>query len=81
MPPDVRAEYERTMGGILVDKNKNGIPDIFENGNGQTFKAGFGLKSAEDPVDALTKLKEMKDAGLITDEEYETKKSDILSRL
>lgn len=35
----------------------------------------------EDPVQKLKKLKEMMDAGLITAQEYEAKKADILSRM
>lgn len=35
----------------------------------------------EDPVQKLMKLKEMLDAGLITTEEYDAKKADILSRM
>lgn len=34
----------------------------------------------EDPMQKLKKLKDMSDAGLITAQEYETKKADILSR-
>ena len=37
--------------------------------------------SQEDPVQKLKKLKSMLDEGLITSQEYETKKTDILSRL
>lgn len=35
----------------------------------------------EDPVQKLTQLKAMMDAGLITPEEYDTKKTEILSRM
>jgi len=34
----------------------------------------------EDPMQKLKKLKDMMDAGLITSQEYDTKKADILSR-
>lgn len=34
----------------------------------------------EDPMEKLKKLKDMMDAGLITAQEYEAKKADILSR-
>lgn len=36
---------------------------------------------AEEPVQALSKLKQLMEAGLVTPEEYEAKKKEILSRL
>jgi len=35
----------------------------------------------EDPMELLSKLKKMAEAGLITEEEYNTKKAEILSRM
>jgi Short C-terminal domain len=35
----------------------------------------------EDPMEQLAKLKKMLDAGLITEDEYNTKKAEILSRM
>ena len=35
----------------------------------------------DDPAESLKKLREMKDAGLITDQDFETKKAEILSRM
>lgn len=37
--------------------------------------------SAEDPLEKLTKLKSMLDAGILTQTEFDAKKADILSRL
>jgi membrane protease subunit (stomatin/prohibitin family) len=37
--------------------------------------------AADDPVAKLGKLKQMLDAGLITQEEYDAKKTDILSQM
>jgi hypothetical protein len=36
---------------------------------------------AEDPVQKLKQLKDMLDAGLISQKEYDSKKADILSRM
>jgi hypothetical protein len=36
---------------------------------------------ADDPAERLKKLSQLKDAGLVTDEEFETKKAEILSDL
>ncbi len=32
MPADERAEYDKAMGRLGADENKNGVPDIFEIG-------------------------------------------------
>ncbi len=37
--------------------------------------------AANDPVERLKKLSQLKDAGLVTDEEFETKKAEILADL
>jgi hypothetical protein len=37
--------------------------------------------SGEDPAISLNKLKELREANLITEQEYETKKAEILSRM
>ena len=37
--------------------------------------------AANDPTERLKKLSQLKDAGLVTDEEFEAKKAEILSDL
>ncbi|MDX6359659.1 MAG: hypothetical protein QOH37_2713, partial [Nocardioidaceae bacterium] len=37
--------------------------------------------AAADPMDQLRKLGELRDAGILTDEEFSTKKAEILKRL
>jgi hypothetical protein len=52
--------------------------------SGQTLPtppAGGAAASADDPVEKLQKLTQMRDAGLITPEEFETKKAQILERM
>lgn len=58
--------------------------EAFGRMSGETF--GTSPKtaqrfSAEDPVEVLSKLKKMLDAGLISQTEYDTKKTDILNRM
>lgn len=43
--------------------------------------AGPAPKNAEDPMVLLKKLKDMKDAGLITEEDFDRKKKDLLERI
>lgn len=48
----------------------------------QTGPMGTGTAAPPDePLQALSKLKQLMEAGLITTQEYETKKAEILSRL
>src|SRR5947199_4274 len=43
--------------------------------------AGAAPAAKEDPADRLKKLGELKDSGVISDEEFETKKAEILKEL
>jgi hypothetical protein len=43
--------------------------------------ASSGAAPAPDPVEQLKKLGELHDAGVVTDEEFESKKRDLLSRM
>ena len=66
-------EEKRGMaGGVFV---QSGIPTPIQMPP-QTAKS-----LSEDPVQTLKKLKEMMDAGLITVQEYEVKKTDILAKM
>ncbi len=80
MRPDIRKAYDQVMSGMLVDSNQNNIPDIIEGGGSSVF-TGIRTLTPDDPAEKLKKLKEMRDSGLITAEEYETKRSEILSRM
>jgi len=74
MPAETRSAYEGAMG-VFADADGDGVPDLFE---------GVGVKAQAPPGDAaarLTKLKSLLEAGLITTQEYEAKKAEILSEL
>lgn len=53
---------------------------IYLPGMGST-PAGSTAAPAEEPLQALSKLKQLMEAGLITADEYEVKKKEILARL
>ena len=38
------------------------------------------MNNEEQKIDLLLKLKEMKDSGILTDEEFEIKKAEILNK-
>ena len=46
-----------------------------------SYSSGSSAVPSEEPVQALSKLKQLMEAGLITPAEYEAKKKEILSRL
>ena len=83
LPPEARAKYEKAMSA-LADKDGNGIPDILEGvlGNISVVQAGQSTGVPRtDPAEKLRKLEEMLDESLITRQEYEAKKAEILSRM
>lgn len=47
----------------------------------EAFRVAQGKQAAEDPVEKLEKLKQMKDAGLITSDEFDAKKADVLKEM
>lgn len=53
---------------------------ILQGGLG-SLSSGTTAAPVDEPVQALSKLKQLMEAGLISAEEYETKKKEILSRL
>ncbi len=46
-----------------------------------SYSSGSSAVPSEEPVQALSKLKQLMEAGLVTPAEYEAKKKEILSRL
>ncbi len=81
MPPEIRKAYEEVMSGVLTDSDRDGIPDIVENGGGAGIFTDVRTLAREDPSESLTRLNQMRDAGLITEQEYEAKRAEILSRI
>ncbi|MBI3914995.1 MAG: SHOCT domain-containing protein [Chloroflexi bacterium] len=60
------ANLEKTLGAL---------------GSSVTIIPAQGMKKSEDPAEKLRKLKEMKDADLITEPEYESKRAEIISKM
>ncbi len=54
---------------------------VFLHGASGAMTAGSAAAPAEDPLQALSKLKQLMEAGLITPAEFEAKKQEILARL
>lgn len=72
---------------VLEERRQRELEEKRASSGGITMQAAvpvtpqFAPTPKEDPLEKLTKLKSMLDAGLITEEEYNTKKADILSRM
>ncbi len=81
MPPEARAAYEQAMS-VFADADRNGVPDIFEGaGTNPASRPAQATGGSADPAERLRKLKELFDTGLITKEEYEAKRGEILSQM
>ena len=79
MPPDVRAQYEQAMSLTLDATNRDRVLDFPRRG--RVLRAAAGATPPSDPARRLKQLQEMKDSGLITDEEYDAKRAQILDAL
>lgn len=83
-PADVHQTVSQVMS-MLEDTDGDGIPDALREGvqgNVQVIDLrGARGAQQDDPTEKLRQLKEMYDARLITLEEYEAKKAEILRRM
>ena len=66
------------MAQIIAQGMQGGLPNNQGQGQGQQQAAPV---QQDNPVERLKQLKEMLDAGLITQEIYDAKRNDILSRM
>jgi ribosomal protein S27AE len=81
MPAGVRQSYEQAMR-VFVDSNRNGIPDFLEtNGGASVVQRDLDAETLGDPVERLRRLREMRDSGLITEQEYETQQAETQSSI
>lgn len=81
IPPEARQAFEH-LSRAFTDTDHDGIPDIFQHGTAQVIDLTTGTPIGGDtPLHSLQQLKSMLDAGLISQQEYEHKKTDILSRM
>jgi uncharacterized membrane protein len=82
MPPGPRAAYKLAMKGLLSDVNHDGVPDIVNlMGGGKLFKASMGQGPAAEAVSRVKELEKMRDEGLITEDEYNSKRAEIIEQI
>jgi hypothetical protein len=80
MPADVRQAYEK-MSGLFNDADGDGVPDLFENIATVAAQVDPGMTSPRDPAARLRKLDELRAAGLISEQEYQAKRAQILAEM
>jgi hypothetical protein len=82
MPPGPGAAYKLAMKALLSDMNHDGVPDIVNLiGGAKLFKASMGQGPAADAVARVKELEKMRDSGVITDDEYESKRAEIIEQV
>lgn len=79
VPPELRQQMQQAMS-MLGDANNDGIPDILQ---GTLPMAGLSTTPTEasDPAERLRKLEELRKAGLITEQEYQVRRAQILGEV
>lgn len=68
--------FERACGGAIT----RGVADLLNTPDIISYIQGTSAEE-KDPLEKLEKLKVMRDKGLITEDEYQYKKNEILNRL
>lgn len=64
-----------------MEEKRAAAGGVILHGGMTSLSSGSSAAPAEEPLQALSKLKQLMEAGLITPEEFETKKKEILARL
>jgi hypothetical protein len=81
MPADVRQAYEK-MAGLFGDANRDGVPDLFEAIESAAAQMGQDVQAPRsDPAARLRKLDELRASGLISEQEYQAKRAQILAEM
>jgi uncharacterized membrane protein YeaQ/YmgE (transglycosylase-associated protein family) len=75
--PDALKFPERGIGIDKFNERRNKMEDLMRQAQGQGQGHGVHLESAADSN--LRKLSDLHEAGILTDEEYETKKAQLQS--
>ena len=71
---------------VLEERRQRDLEEKRASAGNITMQTGMPTQQAssappQDPLEQLTKLKKMLDAGLITDDEYNAKKTELISRM
>lgn len=85
-PQRVAIQWDAQQANIAAqggDMNAvmTGMQNAYGNVADTAYQQQRAKDASEDPVSKLEKLKQMRDAGLITDAEYDAKKSEVLGQM
>jgi uncharacterized protein YukE len=85
-PQRIAVQWDAQKGSIAAAGGDQaavmqGIGATYGGAADQAYRQAREQQKAEDPVAKLEKLKQMRDAGLITDAEFEAKKSEVLGSM
>ena len=69
------------MDQIAPKEKATEIGDFVRNRLGSKTSAPAGMPATADPLDRLKKLAELRDAGVINEQEFEEKKASIMGEL
>jgi hypothetical protein len=85
-PQRIAVQWEAQQGAIAAAGGDmaavtQGLQSTYGNAADAAMRQAQGQAQAEDPVAKLEKLGQMRDAGLITNEEFDAKKAEVLKDL
>jgi uncharacterized protein YukE len=85
-PQRIAVQWDAQQGAIAAAGGDmaavtQGMQQTYGNAADQAYRQAKANQEAEDPAAKLKKLGEMKDAGLINDDEFETKKAELLREM
>ena len=72
------AELEQAMSDLDIDPQKVTSADVEEGGQAPSSAPAAQSGGSEDYLDELTKLASLHESGILTDEEFNAKKAQIL---
>ena len=65
----------------MVNRADDLVKEVNRARRSSTSSPPQSRPSSEDPAESLRKLAELRDAGVVTSEEFEAKKAELLGRL
>ena len=80
MPGGAQQANIAAQGGDM-NAVMSGLQNTYAGAADAAYREAREKQAAEDPVTKLEKLKQMKEAGLINDAEFEAKKAEVLGQM
>ena len=81
VPPEELDDEELDQAMTELNIPKETVDDTDREAAGETSDAGAAAPAAADPLDQIKKLADLHAQGILTDEEFETKKTELLGEL